>query len=236
MSARRRAGAGLARSLQAIGEADLEELVEVRRDDAHVAQPLEQRHVGAARLREHAPVELEDGPLAVEKGRHRHGRRGDGGSHPSSLERRWRRLDDRASASGTRSPAQCASSQFAPTPTSATSGTASVATPAMIRGTASFAHAQLGLRHLEHELVVHLHDHPRRRAARGRAASCTAIIASLIRSAAVPCIGALIAWRSAAALRGPRPVDLGQVEAPAEQRLDVALLGAPSARSRPCSA
>jgi len=33
--------------------------------------------------------------------------------------------------------------------------------------------------------------------------SCTAIIASLTRSAAVPCIGALIAWRSAALRRGP---------------------------------
>jgi len=80
---------------EAVGEADLEELVEVRRDDAYVAQPLEQRHVVAARHREHAPVELEDGPLAVEERRHRHGGRGDGGSHPPSLGRFVRRLRDR---------------------------------------------------------------------------------------------------------------------------------------------
>ena len=69
---------GLARRLEAVGEADLEELVEVRRDDADVAQPLEQRHVVALRLREHAPVELEDRALAVQQRRHRHGGRGDG--------------------------------------------------------------------------------------------------------------------------------------------------------------
>ena len=85
MSAGGRAAVGPPRRLEAVGEADLEELVEVRRDDADVAQPLEQRHVVAARLRQDAPVELEDRALAVQQRRHRHGGRGDGGSHPSSV-------------------------------------------------------------------------------------------------------------------------------------------------------
>ena len=86
---RRRAAVRAARArLEAVGEADLEELVEVRRDDAHVAQPLEQRHVGAARLRQHAPVELEDRALAVQQRRHRHARRAAFAlGHPRSLGR-----------------------------------------------------------------------------------------------------------------------------------------------------
>ena len=56
-----------ARGLQVVGEAHLEKLVEVGRNDGDVAQPLEQRHVFAQRLRQHAAVELEDGLLAVEQ-------------------------------------------------------------------------------------------------------------------------------------------------------------------------
>ena len=52
-----------------IGKPHLEEFVHVGRDDGDVAQPLEQRHVGAAGLGQHAPVEGQDGPLAVEQGR-----------------------------------------------------------------------------------------------------------------------------------------------------------------------
>ena len=50
----------LARRLQIVGKANLEEFVEVGRDDGDVAQPLEQRHIGAIGLRQHAPVEFED--------------------------------------------------------------------------------------------------------------------------------------------------------------------------------
>jgi hypothetical protein len=66
------------RRFKTVGEADLEELVEVRRDNAYVAQPLEQWHVVALRLRQDAPIELEDGSLAIEERGHRHGGRGDG--------------------------------------------------------------------------------------------------------------------------------------------------------------
>ena len=45
--ARRWSAARLLRRLDEVGEANLEELVEVGRDDADVAQPLEQRHVVA---------------------------------------------------------------------------------------------------------------------------------------------------------------------------------------------
>ena len=48
-------------------DADLEELVEVRRDDAEEAQPLEQRHRLVLGLREHAAVEFERLQLAVEE-------------------------------------------------------------------------------------------------------------------------------------------------------------------------
>ena len=49
------------------GDADLEELVEVRRHDGDEAQPLEQRHRLVRRLREHAPVELEHLELAIQE-------------------------------------------------------------------------------------------------------------------------------------------------------------------------
>ena len=46
------------------GDADLEELVQVRRDDGKEAQALQQRHGVVRRLREHAAVEREDAELA----------------------------------------------------------------------------------------------------------------------------------------------------------------------------
>jgi hypothetical protein len=49
------------------GDADLEELVEVRRDDRQEAQPLEQRDRRVVREREHAPVEREQRELAVDR-------------------------------------------------------------------------------------------------------------------------------------------------------------------------
>jgi hypothetical protein len=58
---------GLARRFHQVGQPHLEELVQVGRDDGHVAQPLQQRHVGTLGLGQHAPVELQDGPLAVEQ-------------------------------------------------------------------------------------------------------------------------------------------------------------------------
>jgi hypothetical protein len=70
--------AGQPRRFQAIGEADLEELVEVRRDDAHVAQALEKRHVLPLRLDQDASVEFEDRAFAIEERRCRHPRLGDG--------------------------------------------------------------------------------------------------------------------------------------------------------------
>jgi hypothetical protein len=64
--------AGQPRRFQAVGEADLEELVQVRGDDAHVAKPLEQRHVLALGLGQDPPVEAEDRALAFQERRHRH--------------------------------------------------------------------------------------------------------------------------------------------------------------------
>ena len=49
------------------GDADLEELVQVRGDDGEEAQPLQQRHRLVRRLRQHAPVEGEDAELAVDE-------------------------------------------------------------------------------------------------------------------------------------------------------------------------
>jgi len=46
-------------------DADLEELVEVRAADREEAQPFEERHGGVARLREDAPLELENRELPV---------------------------------------------------------------------------------------------------------------------------------------------------------------------------
>ena len=79
--------------------------------------------------------------------------------------------------------------------------------------------------HFEHELVVHLHDELRVDAASRASQRSTSIMARLMMSAAVPCIGALIAarsapWRSAALRRA----DVVQIEAPAEHRFDVAAL------------
>src|SRR5204863_504853 len=64
------------------GDANLEELIEIRGDDGGEAQPLEQRHRLVGRLREHPPVELENLELAVEELRRGgnpsvHGNRGD---------------------------------------------------------------------------------------------------------------------------------------------------------------
>ena len=50
---------------------------------------------------------------------------------------------------------------------------------------------------LDDELVVDLHDEPRAAARSASSHAATPIIASLMMSAAVPCIGALIALRSA---------------------------------------
>ena len=58
---------GAARGFNVVGDAHLEEFVEVGRDDGDVAQALEQRHLLAQRLCQHAPVELQDGALAVEQ-------------------------------------------------------------------------------------------------------------------------------------------------------------------------
>ena len=49
---------------------------------------------------------------------------------------------------------------------------------------------------LEHQLVVHLEEHPRPEAARDRSAASTRTMAIFIPSAAVPWIGMLIAIRS----------------------------------------
>jgi hypothetical protein len=49
------------------GDADLDEFVEVGRDDAQEPQPLEQRHRVVGRLCQYAPVELENAELAVEE-------------------------------------------------------------------------------------------------------------------------------------------------------------------------
>jgi hypothetical protein len=74
----RDAGARLARGLHEVGEAHLEELVQVGRDDGDVAQALQQRHVRPARLRQHTAVEFQDRPLAVQEGQCRNRRRGKG--------------------------------------------------------------------------------------------------------------------------------------------------------------
>ena len=63
----RDARARLPRGFDDVGHAHLEEFVEVAADDGDVAQPLEQRHVVAPGLGQHAAVELQDGALAVEQ-------------------------------------------------------------------------------------------------------------------------------------------------------------------------
>ena len=80
---------------------------------------------------------------------------------------------------------------------------ASVATPVISPGSSRSHAREFGLRHLEHEFVVDLQDQLASPSRSRSSQPCTAIIASLMRSAAVPCIGALIAARSAPARRGP---------------------------------
>ena len=53
--------------LEVVGEANLEEFVQVRRHDGDVAQAFEQGHVGAFGLRQHAAVERQDRLLAIEQ-------------------------------------------------------------------------------------------------------------------------------------------------------------------------
>jgi len=61
---------------QVRGGAHLEELVEVGRDDAQVAQALEQGHVGAHGPVENALIEAQDAVVTVQE--HGHTRHGDG--------------------------------------------------------------------------------------------------------------------------------------------------------------
>src|SRR5206468_12904527 len=49
------------------GDANLEELVQVRGDDAKEAQPLEDRNVAVLRLRQHPAIELERLQLAIQE-------------------------------------------------------------------------------------------------------------------------------------------------------------------------
>jgi hypothetical protein len=91
------------------------------------------------------------------------------------------------------------------------------ATPAISAGTSLARPVEFGVGHLEHQFVVHLHHHARGALPAASSAPCTAIIASLIRSAAVPCIGALMAWRSAPRGAGRCRPDLGQPHAAAEE-------------------
>ena len=86
---------------------DLEELVEVRRDDRQVAQPLEERDRRVLRERQHAPVERDERELAVDRrvvdgirhGRaHRFGagrRVGSGGQASQRAPATFRRCDSR---------------------------------------------------------------------------------------------------------------------------------------------
>ena len=77
--ARGDARAGQSRGLQVVGETHFEELVHVGRDDAHIAQPLQQRHILTQGLGQHAAVEFQDGLLTVEQRRGRRDQRLDGG-------------------------------------------------------------------------------------------------------------------------------------------------------------
>ncbi len=97
---------------------------------------------------------------------------------------------------------QCARSQFGPTPVSATSGTFSVATPAINSGsfTRTSSSSASGTSSTSSSCTCMIMRVP---SFSFSIQACTAIMASLIKSAAVPCIGALIAARSAPARRGP---------------------------------
>jgi len=54
-------------------EADLEELVEVGRDDGQIAQPFEQWHLGPARPVQHALVEGQDALVTIQERNAGHG-------------------------------------------------------------------------------------------------------------------------------------------------------------------
>jgi hypothetical protein len=83
---------------------------------------------------------------------------------------------------------------------------------------------QFGVRHFEHQFVVHL-QHQARLHRLASSQFWTAIMAILIRSAAVPCIGALIAARSAPWRRPDLlGADFRQPQAAAEHGLDVTLV------------
>ena len=56
----------LADELQPVRKAHFEELVQVGRHDGDVAKPLQQRHIGAARLGEHTAVEGQEGGFAID--------------------------------------------------------------------------------------------------------------------------------------------------------------------------
>ena len=110
--------------------------------------------------------------------------------------------------------AQCAASQFAPTPTSAFNGTASCATPAIFSGsparTASSSSAGTSSTSSSCTCMISFECNPA-----PSSQPRTAIIASLIRSAAVPCMGALMAarsapWRRAALLPPLAPLSSGR--------------------------
>ena len=62
----RRAGDTRCHLILERGDADLEELVEVRRADRHELQPLEQGYCGLLCQGQHAPVEVEPAQLSVE--------------------------------------------------------------------------------------------------------------------------------------------------------------------------
>jgi hypothetical protein len=72
---RRSPAAGLDHLVDQVRHADLEELVEDRRDDAHVAQPLRERHGLARRLCQHPLGKGELRQLAVEETFRRRDRR-----------------------------------------------------------------------------------------------------------------------------------------------------------------
>ena len=88
--------------------------------------------------------------------------------------------------------------------------------------------ASLVLRRLEEQLVVHLEQHAAPEAAPSRAPRAMRTMAILMRSAAVPWMGALVAMRSreAAQVGVAAPQLRGDSAAPAEQRRDVAALAA----------
>ena len=107
-----------------------------------------------------------------------------GRSPPADLSRQW-----------------AASCQLRPVPTETSSGTVSSAAPAICSRTSASSCVPLPRRHLEHELVVDLEQHPRRAGRPRASARSTWSIATLIRSAAEPWIGALSAIRSAISRR-----------------------------------